>query len=123
MSRQLKAERNLELVLKRRLGWSFSRLANFYNIDVRAAFETYYRWKDRIDELEKLSPYNKKKQLKIKIASSLSGLSQRERDILQLRFGLVGGKVCSLAEIGKKYGITKERVRQIIKKTLEKIEG
>jgi len=52
---------------------------------------------------------------------ALSHLSPRERRILQLRFGLEDGRSRTLEEIGGEYDITRERVRQIEKKALEKL--
>lgn len=51
------------------------------------------------------------------------GLKKREKEILDLRFGLTSGKPLTLEEIGDKYGITREGVRQIVKKTLLKISN
>lgn len=52
----------------------------------------------------------------------LSRLSPRERKIVRLRFGIEGGKQTSLAEIGHKFGITSERVRQLEKSALYKLK-
>lgn len=46
---------------------------------------------------------------------------EREMDILKLRFGLEDRKTYSLREIGKKYGVSRERIRQIQERTLEKL--
>jgi hypothetical protein len=47
------------------------------------------------------------------INTLLTGLKPRERDVLVKRFGLGGGEIKTLAELGSTYGITRERVRQI----------
>jgi RNA polymerase primary sigma factor len=52
------------------------------------------------------------------INSVLGTLSEKEKDIIENRFGLNGTKTMSLKEIGKKYNLTKERIRQIEKKAL-----
>jgi RNA polymerase primary sigma factor len=52
------------------------------------------------------------------INSVLSTLSDKEKDIIENRFGLNGSTAMSLKEIGKKYNLTKERIRQIEKKAL-----
>jgi len=50
-----------------------------------------------------------------------SSLSPREKKILEMRFGLKGGVTCTLDEVGKEFGVTRERIRQIQAKALEKI--
>ncbi|NMC67233.1 MAG: sigma-70 family RNA polymerase sigma factor [Spirochaetales bacterium] len=52
---------------------------------------------------------------------ALSSLSDKERKIIKLRFGLYDGKEMSLLEIGKRFNLTKERIRQIEKRALQKI--
>ena len=51
----------------------------------------------------------------------LDTLTPRERRVLQLRFGLVDGKQRTLEEVGKRFGVTRERVRQIEAKALRKL--
>ncbi len=60
-------------------------------------------------------------QLKADISGSLKDLTSREKSVLTLRFGLGGGPVLSLQKIGKKIGLSKERIRQIEKKAIRKI--
>jgi RNA polymerase primary sigma factor len=56
-----------------------------------------------------------------RLESYLRNLSKRERRILSYRFGLDDGNLRSLAETGKMVGITRERIRQIEKRAIEKI--
>ncbi len=52
---------------------------------------------------------------------ALDHLSPRERGVVRLRFGLEDGKIRTLEEVGKEFGVTRERVRQIETKTLAKL--
>jgi RNA polymerase primary sigma factor len=55
------------------------------------------------------------------IDSVLQTLSARERSVLELRFGLTDGQPRTLAEVGREFGITRERIRQIEAKTFCKL--
>jgi RNA polymerase primary sigma factor len=59
--------------------------------------------------------------LKDKLTDVLSTLTERERKVLELRFGLVDGYVRTLEEVGKQYKVTRERIRQIEAKALRKL--
>ncbi|MFN3408081.1 MAG: RNA polymerase sigma factor RpoD [Limisphaerales bacterium] len=59
--------------------------------------------------------------LKEKLADVLMTLTERERKILEMRFGLVDGYERTLEEIGKMYNVTRERIRQIEAKALRKL--
>jgi RNA polymerase primary sigma factor len=52
---------------------------------------------------------------------TLSSLSDRERRVIELRFGLIDGRPRTLEEVGREFGVTRERVRQIESKTLVKL--
>jgi len=51
-----------------------------------------------------------------------SSFTERERDIIKMRFGLEDGINHTLEEVGQEFGVTRERIRQIEAKTLEKIK-
>jgi RNA polymerase primary sigma factor len=57
------------------------------------------------------------------IEHALSSLPERERRVIELRFGLTGGQPCTLEEVGKAFGVTRERIRQIENNTLKKLES
>ena len=59
--------------------------------------------------------------LKGKLGEVLHGLNQRERNILELRYGLMDGYPRTLEEVGKQYNVTRERIRQIEAKALRKL--
>jgi RNA polymerase primary sigma factor len=55
------------------------------------------------------------------IEEALDELNDRERAVVRLRFGLDDGQVRTLEEVGKEFGVTRERIRQIESKTLAKL--
>ncbi len=55
------------------------------------------------------------------VREALRHLSPREQDVVRLRFGLEDGKIRTLEEVGKAFGVTRERIRQIEAKTLAKL--
>ncbi len=59
--------------------------------------------------------------LKSQIADALDKLTDRERKIIKLRFGLDDGRFRTLEEVGREFGITRERIRQIEAKALRKL--
>jgi RNA polymerase primary sigma factor len=59
--------------------------------------------------------------LKEQVEDVLDSLSHRERRVLQLRFGLDDGRSRTLEEVGKEFGVTRERIRQIEAKALRKL--
>ena len=61
--------------------------------------------------------------LRDEVNAILSVLTDKERDIIAMRFGLDGAKPKSLKEIGEGYGLTKERISQIEKRALEKLRA
>jgi RNA polymerase primary sigma factor len=55
------------------------------------------------------------------VRDALATLPQREREVMELRFGLDDGRVRTLEEVGRTFGVTRERIRQIESKTLAKL--
>ena len=55
------------------------------------------------------------------VGDVLNELSEREQEIVRLRFGLDGGQAKTLEEVGREFGVTRERIRQIEAKTLAKL--
>ena len=50
-------------------------------------------------------------------------LTDRQREILEMRFGLTGGRPRTLEEVGRAFNVTRERIRQIENHTLKKLES
>jgi RNA polymerase primary sigma factor len=59
--------------------------------------------------------------LKEQIRGALSVLNAREREVLEMRFGLTDGQEHTLEEVGRHFGVTRERIRQIEAKALRKL--
>jgi RNA polymerase primary sigma factor len=78
---------------------------------------------DLIPDEKSLSPSDSllEKDLVHQIGKLLSGLSEREEKILRLRFGIGEDGECTLEEIGRQFGLSRERIRQIEAKALERL--
>ena len=59
--------------------------------------------------------------LREQVKNALAVLSERERQVLELRFGLLDGKDHTLEEVGQKFGLTRERIRQIEAAAMKKL--
>ncbi len=68
---------------------------------------------DRAAQLQLLKGY---------VQDAIKGLTPREQKILEMRFGLIDGVTHTLEEVGQEFGVTRERIRQIEAKSLEKIK-
>lgn len=62
------------------------------------------------------------KDLHNQLMAVLENLSEKEIDVIMLRFGFVGGRIYTLEEVGQKYNVTRERIRQIEEKALRKLK-
>ena len=76
-------------------------------------------------ESDEKSPENIviEENLSTEVNKLLNILSERERNIIKLRYGLEGGEKETLESIGSKYGVTRERIRQIEAKALNKLRN
>ncbi len=79
---------------------------------------------DFIEDTKQPSPYEMTSQrlLRENIDEVLAALSDREAKVLEMRFGLKGQKPMTLEEVGKEFGVTRERIRQIEAKALRKLK-
>ena len=57
----------------------------------------------------------------VEVIEVLDQLSPREQEVVRLRFGLDDGRPRTLEEVGRTFGVTRERIRQIESKTLAKL--
>lgn len=78
---------------------------------------------DFIEDEDALSPMDAaaREMLREQITHALESLSERERDVLELRFGLKDGREHTLEEVSRFFDVTRERVRQIEAKALRKL--
>jgi RNA polymerase primary sigma factor len=79
---------------------------------------------DFIADDKQVSPYDStsRQMLRENIEEVLGALSDREAKVLRMRFGLAGNKSMTLEEVGRKFGVTRERIRQIEAKALRKLK-
>jgi RNA polymerase primary sigma factor len=79
---------------------------------------------DFLEDKESLSPEESAiyQLLRGHVAEFLQYLSPREQRILKMRFGLEEGRTHTLEEVGKEFGVTRERIRQIEAKALQKLK-
>ena len=80
---------------------------------------------DFIEDKDAISPSEEVGEIvqREEIVLVLSLLTHRERNVLKLRFGLEDGRPRTLEEVGQKFGVTRERIRQIEAKTLVKLKA
>ncbi|HSF81840.1 MAG TPA: sigma-70 family RNA polymerase sigma factor [Anaerolineales bacterium] len=78
---------------------------------------------DFIEDEDALEPMDAaaREMLRESVKNALAVLSERERQVLELRFGLVDGKDHTLEEVGQYFNVTRERIRQIESKALRKL--
>jgi RNA polymerase primary sigma factor len=78
---------------------------------------------DFIEDEDALEPMDAaaREMLREQVKNALAVLTERERQVLELRFGLIDGKDHTLEEVGQYFNVTRERIRQIESKALRKL--
>lgn len=116
--------------IRRRLRQAVSRVTNFLrsaeeplSLDSPVGNEDNNQLSDFIEDENALQPMDAaaRKILREQVKNALAVLSDRERQVLELRFGLLDGKDHTLEEVGKYFDVTRERIRQIEAKALRKL--
>jgi RNA polymerase primary sigma factor len=80
---------------------------------------------DFIEDVKNISPDRAagRELLRTYVGEAMKDLSPREQKILEMRFGLTDGVSHTLEEVGREFDVTRERIRQIEAKALEKIQA
>ena len=133
VQRQLTLELNREPSeeeLAKKIGLSVEKIREVYKIaqepvslETPIGEEDDSHLGDFIKDERNMSPeeYATNEMLKMEISNVLLTLTEREEKVIRLRFGLEDGKSRTLEEVGQKFGVTRERIRQIEAKALRKL--
>ena len=133
VQRQLTLELNREPSeeeLAKKIGMSVEKIREVYKIaqepvslETPIGEEDDSHLGDFIKDERNMSPeeYATNEMLKQEISNVLLTLTEREEKVIRLRFGLEDGKSRTLEEVGQKFGVTRERIRQIEAKALRKL--
>ena len=93
------------------------------SLDSKVGHEESSQLGDFIKDEDAIEPVDAvaREMLRESIADTLAVLSDRERQVLELRYGLVDGRDHTLEEVGQHFSVTRERIRQIESKALRKL--
>lgn len=129
--RQAQAEgRPLEPEVQRRWTWATAKVQRVLqsaeepvSLERPVGDEESSQLGDFIEDDEALEPMDAaaREMLREQVQSALAALSERERQVLELRFGLIDGKDHTLEEVSRYFNVTRERIRQIEAKALRKL--
>jgi RNA polymerase primary sigma factor len=80
---------------------------------------------DFVEDDAAISPFEMASEnlRKENVRRALDALPQREREVIEMRFGLTGARPYTLEEVGRAFNVTRERIRQIENHTLKKLES
>jgi RNA polymerase primary sigma factor len=120
----------LDVVIQRRWMWAAAKVQRILqsaeepvSLERPIGDEDSSQLGDFIEDDEALEPMDAaaREMLREQVQSALAALSERERQVLELRFGLIDGKDHTLEEVSRYFNVTRERIRQIEAKALRKL--
>jgi RNA polymerase primary sigma factor len=120
----------LPVDVKRRIGRAAAKVGRVLraseepmSLDSPVGTEDNSQLGDFIEDEDALEPMDAaaREMLREQVKNALAVLSEREREVLEMRFGLVDGKDHTLEEVGLQFNVTRERIRQIESKALRKL--
>ena len=120
----------LDSELQRRLTWATMKVQRILqsaeepiSLERPVGDEESSQLGDFIEDDEALEPMDAaaREMLREQVQNALAALSERERQVLELRFGLIDGKDHTLEEVSRYFNVTRERIRQIEAKALRKL--
>ncbi|HEX9013923.1 MAG TPA: sigma-70 family RNA polymerase sigma factor [Anaerolineaceae bacterium] len=129
--RKTKEEKSaLDPAVQRRWAWSAAKVQRILqsaeepvSLERPVGDEDSSQLGDFIEDDEALEPMDAaaREMLREQVQTALAALSERERQVLELRFGLIDGKDHTLEEVSRYFNVTRERIRQIEAKALRKL--
>ena len=120
----------LDPELERRLSWAAAKVQRILqsaeepvSLERPVGDEDSSQLGDFIEDYDALAPMDAaaREMLREQVQNALAALSERERQVLELRFGLIDGKDHTLEEVSRYFNVTRERIRQIEAKALRKL--
>jgi RNA polymerase primary sigma factor len=94
-----------------------------FSLDAPAGEEEETAIRDFVRDQTALSPEDEsiRREMADRLEATLAPLDDREREVLRLRFGLTGDREYTLADVGRRLGLSRERVRQIEMRAVAKL--
>ncbi len=130
IKRLRKENRELDPELQRHLTWGIQKVQRILqsaeepvSLERPVGDEDSSQLGDFIEDDDALEPMDAaaREMLREQVQNALANLSERERQVLELRFGLIDGKDHTLEEVSRYFNVTRERIRQIEAKALRKL--
>ncbi len=110
-----------DLELAEELEWTIDEVRQFRSIPREAEYpESLDDWDDLLPEPSAVDVFDQAENEKI-VTDALADLPERQADVIRMRFGIGRDSDMTLEEVGQIYGVTRERIRQIEAKGLDRL--